>query len=175
MWPPKFLWNFGVIARPTPFELKTEFSVLNSVDKFLNDMFHPQVPLGMPCYDFTLVINLTLIPRKWYFGYYWLPWCDGRWVQGSGTYSPRRSWSAITSDSTFMRSSCRPQSELRPVLMGLAPPRGFASPLYRPLYHVCSPGHKGHADLASSPPSSPPSKLYAISNRTNKAFSNLYC
>jgi len=138
-------------------------------------MFHPQVPLGMPCYDFTLVINLTLIPRKWYFGYYWLPWCDGRWVQGSGTYSPRRSWSAITSDSTFMRSSCRPQSELRPVLMGLAPPRGFASPLYRPLYHVCSPGHKGHADLASSPPSSPPSKLYAISNRTNKAFSNLYC
>ena len=27
-------------------------------------------------------------------------------------------------------------------------------PLLRPLYYVCSPGHKGHDDLASSPPSS---------------------
>ena len=26
--------------------------------------------------------------------------------------------------------------------------------LYHPLYHVCSPGYKGHADLASSSPSS---------------------
>jgi len=38
------------------------------------------------------------------------------WVQGSGTYSPWRCWFTITSDSDFMRSSCRPQSELRMVL-----------------------------------------------------------
>ena len=44
-----------------------------------------------------------------------------RWVQDSRTYSPRHSWCAITSDSGFMRASCSPQSELRPVLMGLAP------------------------------------------------------
>jgi len=34
------------------------------------------------------------------------------WVQGSRTYSPQYSWPAITSDSSFMRSNCRPQSEL---------------------------------------------------------------
>src|SRR5262249_53332947 len=28
------------------------------------------------------------------------------------------------------------------------------NPLYQPLLHVCSPGHKGHEDLTSSPPSS---------------------
>ena len=33
-------------------------------------------------------------------------------------------------------------------------PRGFASPLYRPFRHVCSPGRKGHDDLTSSPLSS---------------------
>ena len=37
-------------------------------------------------------------------------------------------------------------------------------PLYHPLYHGCSPGHKGHADLTSSPPSS---RLYrAVSYET---------
>lgn len=34
-------------------------------------------------------------------------------VQDPRTYSPRRCWSAITSDSGFMKSSCRLQSELR--------------------------------------------------------------
>src|ERR1043165_2067456 len=48
------------------------------------------------------------------FGSLRLPWRDGRCVQGPGTYSPRRGWSAITSDSGFMPSSCRRQSELSP-------------------------------------------------------------
>ena len=34
------------------------------------------------------------------------------------------------------------------------PPRGLASLCWPPLYYVCSPGHKGHDDLTSSPPSS---------------------
>ena len=38
------------------------------------------------------------------------------WVQDPGTYSSPRGWLAITSDSGFMRSSCRPQSELGPTL-----------------------------------------------------------
>ena len=55
-----------------------------------------------------------------------------------------------------MRSSCRPQSELRPALLGLA--QGY------PVATRCT-GHcimcvaqdiKGHADLVSSPPSSQP-------------------
>ena len=61
------------------------------------------------------------------FGRCQLSWCDGQWVQDSGTYSSPHSWLAITSDSNFIRSSFRPQSELRLVLMGLAPPCGFAT------------------------------------------------
>ena len=53
-----------------------------------------------------------------------------------------------------MRSGFRPQSELRPALMGLSSVLRLGYPLCRPLYHVCSPGHKGRADLASSSPSS---------------------
>src|SRR6185437_1673324 len=39
-------------------------------------------------------------------------------------------------------------------LFGIRSPSRVCSPLYRPMEHVCSPGHKGHADLTSSPPSS---------------------
>ena len=35
------------------------------VDQFFKlYIVHPQVPLGMPCYDFTLVISQTLIPNN---------------------------------------------------------------------------------------------------------------
>jgi len=44
---------------------------------------------------------------------------DGRCVQGPGTYSRRRSWSAVTSDSGFMRAGCSPQSELGLLLRDL--------------------------------------------------------
>ena len=53
------------------------------------------------------------------FGCYRLSWRDGRWVQDPRTYSTRRGWYAFTSDSDFMRSSCRPQSELRRIFWGL--------------------------------------------------------
>lgn len=75
-------------------------------------------------------------------------------VQRARTYSPRYSWPAITTNSGFMRASCSPQSQLRRFLVGLAPPYGLATHCKTPLYHVCSPRYKGHADLTSSPPSS---------------------
>src|SRR5579885_3412882 len=52
-----------------------------------------------------------------------------------------------------MLSSCREQSELRRLfeIGSGSPPR---APLLPPLEHVCSPAHKGHEDLTSSPPSS---------------------
>ena len=79
-------------------------------------IFHPHIPVRIPCYDLSPVIGFTL-------GHYWLadfgrpqlPCLDGRWVQDPGTYSPCHDWYTITSDSNFMRSSCRPQSELRRV------------------------------------------------------------
>lgn len=43
------------------------------------------------------------------------------WVQDPGTYSSPHGWLAITSDSNFMGSSFRPQSELRDLLVRLAP------------------------------------------------------
>jgi len=84
-------------------------------------VIHPQLPLRMPCYDFVPVISLAFCHPTAAFGRYWLPWRDGRCVQDPRTYSPCQGWYTVTSDSSFMRSSFRPQFELRPVLMGLAP------------------------------------------------------
>src|SRR5690554_4368396 len=59
------------------------------------EVIQPQVPLRLPCYDFTPVAELTVVGcpllRGWRtaFGWTQLPWCDGRCVQGPGTYSPR--------------------------------------------------------------------------------------
>ena len=66
------------------------------------------------------------------FGCYRLSWRDGRWVQDPRTYSTRRGWYAFTSDSSFMRSSCRPQSELRKVL-GICSVLPLGVPLCFPL------------------------------------------
>ncbi len=58
------------------------------------EVIQPQVLLRLPCYDFTPIICPTLDGwlLKGYrtgFGCYKLSWCDGRCVQGPGTYSPR--------------------------------------------------------------------------------------
>ena len=58
------------------------------------EVIQPQVPLRLPCYDFTPITTHTfgtfLLLRGWYsdFWYTQLSWCDGRCVQGPGTYSP---------------------------------------------------------------------------------------
>ena len=58
------------------------------------EVIQPHLPIRLPCYDFTPVANPTFgsVLHKGQatdFGYYRLPWCDGRCVQGPGTYSPR--------------------------------------------------------------------------------------
>ena len=56
-------------------------------------MIQPQVPLRLPCYDFTPVMNhkvVSALPKvklPTSFATH-SPWCDGRCVQGPGTYSP---------------------------------------------------------------------------------------
>src|SRR3984885_10028513 len=60
------------------------------------EVIQPQVPLRLPCYDFTPVTVHSLGPylrllRDGWRRHFWskrLPWCDGRCVQGPGTYSP---------------------------------------------------------------------------------------
>ena len=70
--------------------LMTAFSCL------CKEVIQPQVPLGLPCYDFTPVMNHSVVTAllKGWTSHFWsnpLPWCDGRCVQGPGTYSPRHS------------------------------------------------------------------------------------
>ena len=95
-------------------------------------------------------------PSVWRdFEYSRLPWIDGRWVQDLRTYSPRYIWPAITSNSNFMGSSCSPQSELAPLLLGFAQGYPVASRCSGDCIMCVAQGIKGHADLASSSPSSP--------------------
>jgi len=59
----------------------------------LKEVIQPQVPLRLPCYDFTPITNQTVdgsFPEGWdtVFRSSQLSWCDGRCVQGPGTYSP---------------------------------------------------------------------------------------
>ena len=87
------------------------------------EVFQPHLPVRLPCYDFTPVTSSALgapLLKGWGsdFGHSQLPWCDGRCVQGPGTYSPPYGWPAITSDSDFMQASCSLQSELRPGFWG---------------------------------------------------------
>ena len=58
------------------------------------EVIQPHLPIRLPCYDFTPIIGPTLdgwllIGYLTGFGCYQLSWCDGRCVQGPGTYSPR--------------------------------------------------------------------------------------
>ena len=54
------------------------------------EVIQPHLPIRLPCYDFTPVIGLTFdgCPLS-VSSCSQLPWCDGRCVQGPGTYSPR--------------------------------------------------------------------------------------
>jgi hypothetical protein len=60
------------------------------------EVIQPHLPVRLPCYDFTPITSPTFdgsLPREgWVTGFGCCPlsWCDGRCVQGPGTYSPRR-------------------------------------------------------------------------------------
>ena len=56
------------------------------------EVIQPHLPIRLPCYDFTPIIDSTFdccLRNCWLtgFGYPQLSWCDGRCVQGPGTYS----------------------------------------------------------------------------------------
>ena len=53
------------------------------------EVIQPHLPIRLPCYDFTPIADPTFDIFSHGFGYYQLSWCDGRCVQGPGTYSPR--------------------------------------------------------------------------------------
>ena len=69
--------------------------ILTDRQSFVKEVIQPQVPLRLPCYDFTPVIGHTVVSVLLAVR---LPTSgatnshgDGRCVQGPGTYSPRHS------------------------------------------------------------------------------------
>ena len=53
------------------------------------EVIQPHLPIRLPCYDFTPVTAPAFDRFDSGFGRERLPWCDGRCVQGPGTYSPQ--------------------------------------------------------------------------------------
>src|SRR5699024_12724314 len=87
------------------------------------------------------------------FACYRLSWCDGRCVQGPGTYSPRHAVPRLLA----IPASCRRIAAYNPnfeLFFGVWSALLLSCLLYHPLSHVCRPGLKVHDDLTSSPPSS---------------------
>ena len=85
------------------------------------EVIHPHVPVGIPCYDFTPITCPTFAsPLPCGLGYQlrvlqtliaWRAVCTT-----PGNVFTLTFWFRITSDSNFMESSCRLQSELGPIL-----------------------------------------------------------
>ena len=101
------------------------------------EVIQPHLPIRLPCYDFTPVINPTFddVLQKGLtigFGYYRLPWCDGRCVQGPGTYSPQHSDLRLLAIPTSYRrvAACNLNWDN---FLRFAPPRGLASLCLLPL------------------------------------------
>ena len=123
--------------------LKTKQNAWNSVKIqkliFLHrkEVIHPHLPVGIPCYDFTPVTGPTLIgPLLCRLGYHlrvlptpmaWRAVC----TTPGNVFTPTF-WFGITSDSSFMKSSCRLQSVLRLALEICSTSR-FCVLLYQPL------------------------------------------
>src|SRR5918911_1802015 len=95
------------------------------------EVIQPQVPLRLPCYDFTPVTNPTFAegPLAVSLIVFWLsqlPWCDGRCVQGPGTYSPRRADPRLLAIPPS-RGRVAARDPNRDGFSGLAPARAVAS------------------------------------------------
>ena len=81
------------------------------------EVIQPQVPLRLPCYDFTPVADYTVVKglkpclKVEPTPMVWRAVC----TRPGNAFTVAR-WSTITSNSSFMHSSCRVQSELRYLL-----------------------------------------------------------
>ena len=107
-----FFQLFLTLARSASVSFRFPRSCSTSESGFLfhnpclprKEVIQPHLPIRLPCYDFTPVIGLTFVScsLRWLtdFGYSQLPWCDGRCVQGPGTYSPRHSDSRLLATPT---------------------------------------------------------------------------
>ena len=79
------------------------------------EVIQPHLPVRLPCYDFTPLTLHTFGASPldgWAgdFGCRRLGWCDGRCVQGPGTYSPRHADPRLLATPTSCRriAACNP-------------------------------------------------------------------
>ena len=122
-----------------PSKPNSEIKILWTPPSFLRkEVIQPLVPQRLPCYDFTLIISHTLgaclLIKGWPndFWYNQLSWCDGRCVQGPGTYSP---WHADPRLLAIPTSWSR-VADSNPnwgLLFGISSPSQGRNPLYSPL------------------------------------------
>ena len=101
------------------------------------EVIQPHLPVRLPCYDFTPIADPTFdgsLHKGWAtgFGCYPLSWCDGRCVQGPGTYSPQRADLRLlaTPTSRSRVADCDPNCDR---FFGISSPSRVCNPLYRPL------------------------------------------
>ena len=121
-------------------------------------MILPQVPLRLPCYDFVPLTGHTFDASLLAVG----PAASGADKSSDLTgsvYKARERIHGAMADAPLLAipTSCSRVADYNPdydTLSGISSPSRVGNPLYPPLYDVCSPTHKGHEDLTSSPPSS---------------------
>ena len=116
-------------------------------------MIHEQLPLPVPCYDFCPLTEPALVLQSSASG------IPGSLAVTGGEYKAQERIHRGVADPRLLAipSSRGRVADLDPNwgwLLGISSALRLGNPLYQPLQHVCSPGHKGHADLASSSPSS---------------------
>ena len=124
----------------------------------LKEVIQPQVPLRLPCYDFTPVMNHTVVNALPKVKLSTSGATHSHGVTG-GVYKARERIHRDVADSRLLaiptsRSRVADYDPDYDWLYGISSPSRVGNPLYQPLYDVCSPTHKGHEDLTSSPPSS---------------------
>ena len=122
------------------------------------EVIQPQVPLRLPCYDLVPITELTVGASLLAVGYATLGTSGFRGLTG-GVYKAQEHIHRGVADPRLLAipTSWRRIAASNPNwdrLCTICFPSRVRVVLYRPLWHVCSPGHKGHDDLTSSPPSS---------------------
>ena len=106
---------------------RTDVSVL-----LRKEVIQPHLPIRLPCYDFTPVTAPAFDRFDPGFGRERLPWCDGRCVQGPGTYSPQYADLRLLAIPTSCRrvAACNPNWGM---LLGFRSTSRFRFPLSIPL------------------------------------------
>src|SRR5690606_20372996 len=125
---------------------------------FRKEVIQPQLPLQLPCYDFVPVTSPALGGRLLAVAFPTSGVTSFHDVTG-GVYKARERIHRSVADLRLLATptSCRRVAACNPNyerLFRIGSPSRLRDPLCRPLLRVCSPGHKGHADFTSPPPSS---------------------